>query len=479
MLYNLFYLLLNNLPTPQKMDRFYYMRIIQQKINRGYKGNCCVRDGATCLSSFLFVLQRQIKKASSDSPALLRGNDLKKAKGKRPKTKKEKLKLILQLNDFSVPHHNVRLKFEIKGNGFTLSTKTFFNPPAIVLQPGEPLLVTSTDLAPYLNSNNLDFTGINLSQYEQKMCLPEGYYSICVKAYDYYTPTVQLSNEACSQAWFTLSDPPYLNLPLCNSVVTPFNPQNVIFQWTPMNLGSPNSALNTEYEFALWECRPDSNANANQVVMSTAPIYSVTTQQTSVNYGISEPSLNLYMKYIWRVRAKDNTGRDLFKNNGYSQICTFKYGTLQNVLGNSINLTLNAEALNHRNAKCYWTLQSAYTSYLLQIRKQGTTAWFDYTNTTGTEKIGNLEPETIYECRVKGIGNGLDGEWSNLAVVTTLAPPNYVCNDQSLNYSTTALEPLPAIKAVKGLIIQSGQFEVHATQISSSGGAGWYVVKAL
>ncbi len=371
--------------------------------------------------------------------------------------------------------YNLKLKFEIKGNGFTLSTKTFYNPAPITLLPGQPLLLSSIDLAPYLNSNNLDFVGINQNQYEQRMALPEGYYSICVKAYDYYNSSnIQVSNEACAQAWFTLSDPPFLNLPLCSSVITPQTPQNVLFQWTPVNLGSPNSAMSTEYEFALWEVRPDSNANPNQVVLSTAPVFSTTTQQPYINYGITETPLNLYMKYVWRVRVKDNTGRDWFKNNGYSQICTFTYGNLTNVIGNALNLTLNAQTINHRSGQCDWTTQSAFTNYLLQVRKQGTNAWFDYPNINGIERVSNLEPNTTYEARVRGEGISITGNWSNIANFTTSGPPNYNCNDQTLPYNTSPTQPLPLNKAVTGLIIQSGQFEVMTTQIEPSGPPGWY-----
>lgn len=367
------------------------------------------------------------------------------------------------------------MKFEIKGNGFTLSTKTFYNPAPITLLPGQPLLLSSVDLAPYLNSNNLDFVGINQNQYEQRMALPEGYYSICVKAYDYYNSSnIQVSNEACAQAWFTLSDPPFLNLPSCNSVITPQTPQNVLFQWTPINLGSPNSAMNTEYDFALWEVRPDSNANPNQIVLSTAPVFSTTTQQPYINYGITETPLNLYMKYVWRVRVRDNTGRDWFKNNGYSQICTFTYGNLTNVIGNSLNLTLNAQTINHRSGQCDWTTQSAFTNYLLQVRKQGTNAWFDYPNVNGIERVSNLEPNTTYEARVRGEGNSITGNWSNIANFTTSGPPNYNCNDQTLPYNTSPAQPLPLNKAVTGLIIQSGQFEIMTTQIEPSGPPGWY-----
>ena len=388
----------------------------------------------------------------------------------------EKLKVILQFNDFTVAQYNVRLKFEIKGSGFTLTTKQLYNPPPLQIEPGVPFLLSGADLAPYLNSSNLDFVGINQSQYEQRMALPEGYYTICVKAYDYYNNggTVQVSNEACAQAWFTLSDPPFLNLPFCNASVTPQTPQNILFQWTPMNMGSPNSAFNTEYDFELWECRPDTNAIPNQIVLSTAPIFSITTQQTVLNYGIVEPALNLYMKYVWRVRARDISGRDLFKNQGYSQICTFNYGSVANVLGSALTLNLSAQGVTHRMGKCTWNTQSLFTSYKLQVRKQGTTNWFDYNTTLGSEKVTNLEPNTDYEAQVQGIGNGITSAWSNIATFRTNNEQNYSCNDQTQLADPLQAQPLPLNKAVIGLIIQSGQFEIITTQIAPTGAPGWY-----
>lgn len=386
----------------------------------------------------------------------------------------EKLKVILQFNDFTVPQYNLRLKVEIRGNGFSMTTKSFFNPPPINLQPGQPLLLSGVELAPYLNSNNLDFIGINQSSYEQRMALPEGYYSICIKAYDYYLPgNIQVSNESCAQAWFTYSNPPILNIPFCNSAVTPQTPQNILFQWTPVNLGSPNSAFNTYYDFMLYEVRPDSNANVNQLVLSTPPIYSVTTQNTFINYSITEPNLNLYMKYVWRVRVRDLSGRDWLINNGMSQVCTFNYGTPRTVLANAISLNLSAQGISHRLGKATWNTQSIFTNYLLQIRKKNTTNWFDFNTTANFEKIPNLEPNTTYECRVRGEGS-ITGDWSNTAEFTTLLPPDYNCNIQDILPDLLAPQPLPVSKAIPGLIIQSGQFEITAEKLTSNGPAGWY-----
>jgi len=387
----------------------------------------------------------------------------------------EKLKIILQFNDFLTPQYNIKLKLEIKGNGFTIVTKQLFNPPPIVLQPGIPTIISGVDLAPYLNSSNLDFIGINQAQYENRMALPEGFYSICVTAYDYYNPgKIQVSNQSCSNAWFTLSNPPFLNLPLCSKNITPQVPQNIVFQWTPVNIGSPNSATSTEYDFELWEVRPDSSVNPNQIVLSTTPIYSTTTNLTLINYGIAEPPLNLYMKYVWRVRARDLSGRDWFKNNGYSQICTFVYGNLSSILGNALNLTLNANGITHRMGHCTWNTQSIYTNYKLQVRKQGTQNWFDYNTSGNFEKVNNLEPNTDYEARVRGEGSALTGDWSNVASFRTLSEPVYGCGDQTFTPDAFQAQALPISKAVPGLIIQSGQFEVKASQITPNGPQGWY-----
>jgi hypothetical protein len=387
----------------------------------------------------------------------------------------QNLKVILQFNDFTVPSYNLKLKFEIKGNGFSLVTKSIYNPPPLSLQPGQPLLLSGIDIAPYLSSNNLDFIGINQSQYEQRMALPEGYYSICVKAYDYYSGSpVQVSNEACAQGWFTLSNPPLLNLPLCNTVVTPLQPQNLLFSWTPVNLGSPNSAFNTSYLFELWEMRPDSTVNPNQLVQNTQPIFSQATTFNNLNYGIADPPLNLYYKYAWRVRVIDGSGRDWFINNGFSQVCTFYYGSISNTLGNNNGLKIQAEALDYTTGKATWTLQTIYNAYQFEVRKANTQNWFPYTTTSGNQQIDNLEPNNTYECRVKGFGNDFNSEYSNIVQFTTPNAPTYNCDQTAPIYSLNTT-PLAINKALPGITLRSGQFDIKIKTIEpSTNGLGWY-----
>lgn len=386
----------------------------------------------------------------------------------------EKLKCILVLQDFSVTHRDVKLEIKITGNGFTIQTSPQYLPPPITLTPGVPVLITASDLAPYLATQNLVFTGLNAADYELRKILPEGYYSICIKAVDYYNSNYTVvSNESCNSAWFFLNDPPYLNFPSCEEEITPVTPQNIIFQWTAMNLNSPNSVLGTEYDFELFEIRPN-NGIPNNVVQNSAPVFSITTTQPFFQYSITEPALYLGMKYVWRVRARDLSGRDLFKNDGWSQICTFTYGNINSAFPeDAFTLTLNATASTHRQGKVWWNHIANFTQYHVQVRKTGTPNWFDYYTADPELKINELEPSVSYEARVMGTGNNLESDWSNTASFTTPAQPEYGCNDQTQPINALASNPL--MVAYAGMIFQIGQFEMHATQITPDPGApGFY-----
>lgn len=384
----------------------------------------------------------------------------------------EKLKVILLQKDLTQPTYNVRLAMRLEGNGYTISTKPFFKGQPITLQAGVPVEISGSDIYDFLNSVNLDFTGLNKNTYEQGQALPEGYYSICFTAYDYNSPTPsQVSNQSCAQAWMTLSDPPFLNFPICGSTVQTNTPQNVVFGWTPMNTGSPNSANQTEYIFELWETRPDNNANPNNIVLSAPPVQTYTTDFTTFNYGMTETQLIAGMQYIWRVRAHDKSNRDLFKNQGYSQICTFIYGSIYD--GLNLNLTANSQGISYRQGKVWWNGLSVFTQYTIQYRKVNgaTSTWFTAYSTAPELKINDLEENTAYEAKVQGIANdGYIGQWSNTTTFTTPTKPIIACGDQIVPQPGQTIVPLAF--ATQGMRFKAGLFEVLVTSVQ--GGAGYF-----
>jgi hypothetical protein len=101
----------------------------------------------------------------------------------------EKLKLLVLFTDFTKPQYTIKLKISIQGQGITIQSKNYFFDGPFTLQPGIPMEISGSDLFNLLNTQNLDFSGITKAQYEQKKVLPEGFYSICVTAYDYNNPT--------------------------------------------------------------------------------------------------------------------------------------------------------------------------------------------------------------------------------------------------------------------------------------------------
>ena len=215
----------------------------------------------------------------------------------------DKLRLLLLFNDFSKPAYNVKLKIKISGQGITLESKPFYFEGPFEIIPGVPTQISGDELGGLLNSNNLDFSGITKAQYEIRKVLPEGFYSVCITAYDYTNPNnIKVSNESCAYGMMILSDPPYLNIPGCGASLSVTNPQQITFNWTPINQVSPNSAAQTDYVLELFEVRP-AGQNPNNITQTLPPIFTETLNITSFNYGITEPPLITGMEYVWRVRA--------------------------------------------------------------------------------------------------------------------------------------------------------------------------------
>ncbi len=379
----------------------------------------------------------------------------------------QNLKLIVLFNDFTKPSYNIKLKFKLAGQNINIESKNFYYEGPYTLIPGVPLEINGSDIAGLLNSNNLDFSGLSKQQYETGKILPEGLYTLTFTAFDFNNPTaIQVSNQSSFSAWMMLNDPPYLNMPFCGSVQNVINPQNIIFQWTSMNLTSPNSVNSTEYEFSLYEVRPK-GANPNNILQTLPPIYQTTTNITTLNYGITEPVLNLGMDYVWRVKAIDQTGRDLFKNQGYSQLCTFTYGNMtQFIDSSSLALTLQGIPINYRMAKCFWDTMNVYKSYRLYYRKQNGTNWFTNSNIQRSyDHIQNLEPNNTYQAYIKGVLlDNSEGPASNTVTIVTPPKTEYVCG-QAPGIPPTQNKPLTL--ASVGQIWEVGQFEVAITSINN------------
>ena len=57
---------------------------------------------------------------------------------------------------------------------------------------------------------------------------------------------------------------------------TVFEPQQMVFQWTPRHKGSPNSAFSCEYVFRLYEVWND-GYNAAAIAQTQMPVFETVT----------------------------------------------------------------------------------------------------------------------------------------------------------------------------------------------------------
>lgn len=237
-------------------------------------------------------------------------------------------KLILTLTNTSAQQQNVKLWVRIAGdNGVSGTTTTGFKPQAPIVLPAFQTKVidfSSNETKSYFDANNVTLTGITKAQLIQNQALPEGTYTICTKALDYNTGLpLSLDGQGCT-APFVISyiDPCMLIQPSCNSEVQQSNPQNILFTWSPPAT-APGSI---KYEFILKEV--PNNLNPNDVIKNAAfpVVYTGTfTSITSLLYTNALPQLTGGKKYVWRIKCIDPANSVQFKNNGYSEPCTFTY----------------------------------------------------------------------------------------------------------------------------------------------------------
>ncbi|SFD54633.1 hypothetical protein SAMN05518672_102376 [Chitinophaga sp. CF118] len=391
----------------------------------------------------------------------------------------DKLRVILVQNDLTQPSYDVILQMTVEQNGtLIMRTSGAFHPRALTLTAGVPTIISGADLSDYLNTNNIDFSGgFSRDNYDRTKALPEGAYRISFTAFDYRRPTVQVSNTGANIFFFQKSEPPLLNLPICGSRVDKIDPQFLTFNWSNRNTPNPLPGSGTEYIFSLYEIKPK-NSNADYIVRSARPLYTVTTESNTLIYGPGEPQLIDSMEYVWIVQARDKSGRDMFSNQGYSQSCKFTYLGTNPFQVNNINKPLLYGVSNgERSIKLWWPRASSnrysVETYRLQYRaaaKDGVEYdWFTQeTQTDSALTLHSLEPNRRYEARLQWRISGVYGPYSELVTVTTDSLRVFSCGDGSKLQLPANSQPLPS--AIAGNIVRIGLFDVMLTEVTGGNG---------
>lgn len=393
----------------------------------------------------------------------------------------QKLQLSLLLRDAGSPLRPVKLRFTIEGAGITIRTSQAFlnsaRPLPINLVPNIPTQLSGINqtFRQYFNPTNLEVLGLDRNEFLRSKRVPSGIYRWRLEVLD-YNLLVPLNNAQLTTTtiWMVLAQPPIVNLPQQNQKLraTNYGLQNVIFQWFNRSGSSPNSAFSTEYYVSLYEVYEPNNARVTNAI--TAPrtlVYRNTLPLTSTTliYNNTFPMLTPGKRYIFQVQARDREGRDLFENQGFSEVVVFQYG--EECLP---PMGIRAESPNTESIKLSWTgVPGTHTGYKIRYRLVGSGEddWRLTTSQFNDLTITRLQPDREYEYEVSSVCGQLDGTNTARGTVKTrtLNKADFVCGVQGQDaYDMSNQEPLGVLN--QNDVVQVGGYRVKIKRATGGNG---------
>ena len=383
----------------------------------------------------------------------------------------QKFMVHIRANDITLANYACKLRMTIEGVGITIKTKPNFRPQPLILDGGGiPQILYGEDLLEYFHPNALDFSGFTRREYEKNARLPEGVYRFTIEVLDYNRNTV-VSNTGMTMAWIILNDPPLLNLPANSSKLQVRDPTNILFTWTPRHTGSPNAAFSSEYIFRLVEIWPE-NRNPYDAFLTQVPLYEAVTAENQLLYTMVEPALTPGRKYAWQVEAQDTEGKDLFKNQGRSEVFVFQYGETLDAPGNfqlrwakPTTLSMRWDAVPRDGEDIKYRLQ-----YRPRLRRENH-QWYQ-TRTQFTQKtLYHLQPNTEYEMKVRTESPTQESEYTDIRIFKTLPSEKaeFVCKDPVTPPPLPA-NTLPVFPLSVNDTLHAGGYDVLVRDVIETGG---------
>ncbi len=236
-------------------------------------------------------------------------------------------KINVTLINTSGQSRDIYLKGSFTGdNGIVVTTEEGYKPPVpLTLEPGIPFRLTQGNIGDIFSAEHLVYSGISSDELLQMQALPEGNYQICFTAFDYYTDQQLSADEpsGCSNyIMIQYVDPPQILFPVCGDTIVATTPQNLLFSWTiPVQTG-----VNFTYRFIMVEMHPGTRNPYDALASAVPPYFYETEANTNqLIMGPSEPQLVEGRSYAFIVQAVDPDNEIVFKNNGTSEACWFKY----------------------------------------------------------------------------------------------------------------------------------------------------------
>jgi hypothetical protein len=387
-------------------------------------------------------------------------------------------RIVVQVivGDASVVNYPVKFKITIAGRGIEISTSPAFNPDPVLINGGETQLFTGSDLSAYFDPANLVFRGYSEAQYRKTGRLPEGAYRLSVEVVDYHRNVIVSKALSAGQMYIFENEPPLLNFPMKDELLSALSPQNILFSWTPRQNPYSSPTFMPEYKFELWEVWPE-DKNPNEIVRATEPIYTANVKTSSFLYTVGEPLLFTGRQYVWRIQVIDPENIVQFKQNGYSEIRLFRFGKFCPVPEPEI------EKVGPAHIALKWEGDARITKYEVRYRekKSKTREWYTKTTSFLNTDIDNLKANNTYEFQVCAYCDDQPGEYSPILAASTKEETKFQCGATPPNPSLANTSPLDKLSSRD--IIHAGDFDVMVASASGSGGSfsgkGWVLVPYL
>lgn len=355
----------------------------------------------------------------------------------------DRIQTNLYLADVTKNNYPVKVRLVIRSiSGILITTTPGYELGPIYLDGGVNQTLTGSELYSLFDPTRLTFSGISYNEYKAKG-LPEGNYQFHFEVLDnQFGVVISNINVGYANAWLILNDPPLINKPVNGGTIAPTLPQNIFFQWTPRHTGSPNSAFTTEYDIQLVEIYP-SDRNANDAMLTAPIIFEKTTFATAYNLSVADPNLIEGKWYAFRVRAHDQNGLDLFKNQGYSEVYSFYYGQPC-----AIPQQLNVEAIGVDAALVSWNQDDNLNSVFVEYKALSEKSWRSVESFTNSVQLSNLTPGAQYQVRATGNCSNNRSDVSTEKMVTLAGATGMSCSaPQYYNIERTELiQPNQKIK---------------------------------
>ena len=342
----------------------------------------------------------------------------------------------IMVDDVTLNQYPVKIRMHLEGNGIRLTTSSHYQPRPIYLDGGVAMQFTGPDLEDLMNPNNITFQGYSLSEYKRNGRLPEGVYRIRFEVLDYYRG-FSVSSAVPGVVLISLANAPFLTFPANKSEINPDFSTQIRFSWMGTFTAIPDA--NIEYRFRLWHVRPETR-DPYEATRVLAPLYEEIVSQTALIFNGGMPALLIGNTYAWQVTAIDQTGQVIFKNNGQSEVFTFRYGKLCDVPDAIIS------KVGYNTATIKWQANPSAGNYRVSYRDKSNTEWNNVVVQSPGCTIENLRERADYEVQVTALCATEESAPSRLLSFKTNRNVNYACGAAASPVVFNNNEPLGHLK---------------------------------